>query len=171
MLIANAASIRFAATADVPRLRLCVEIFFSPFFFFCYTKSTHRYATCLRANVRVSFIFTQRYRRMSAGTTLGCSIPDRLKGFITLEKEEILKSIVPHVRRARRVCDSERVVVYSGIVDLCLGVNALTWLWIVICRSARRVKPERVLTRDWEINACQAGRCEKSCNQSPESHF
>jgi len=142
MLIANAASIRFAATADVPRLRLCVEIFFS--LFFCCTKSTHRYATCLRANVRVSFIFTQRYRRMSAGTALGCSIPDRLKGFTTLEKEEISKSIVPHVRGARRVCDSERVVVYSGIVDLCLGVNALTWLWTVICRSARRVKPERV---------------------------
>lgn len=27
------------------------------------------------------------------------------------------------------------------------------------------------LTRDWEINACQAGRREKFCNQSPESHF
>lgn len=27
------------------------------------------------------------------------------------------------------------------------------------------------LARDWEINACQADRCEKSCNQSPESHF
>lgn len=137
-----------AATADVHRLRLCVaRSFFSLlfFFFFYSTESTRWYATCLRANVRVSFIFTQRYRRISAGIALGCSIPDRLKGFTTLEKEEISKSIVPRaIVEMRRMCDSERVVVYSGTVDLCLGVNALTWLWTVICRSAWRVKPERV---------------------------
>lgn len=134
-------------------------------------ESTHRYATCLRANVRVSFIFTQRYRRMSAGTALGCSIPDRLKGFATLEKEEISKSIVPRIRGARRMCDSERVVVYSGIVDLCLGCECAHLIMNRYLQIGSEGETRTGLARDWEINACRAGRREKFCNKSPENHL
>lgn len=156
---------------------VCVLKFLFLFFLFFFSFLLYRIAAS------ICNVFTREcagelhiYREISTDVdrdpALGRSIPDRLKGFVALEKEEISKSIVfpSYLRSVSNVWPRKG----SRLFRNCWFVFGRECAHLIMYRCLQigwKGETRTGLARDWEINACRAGRREKSCNQSPENHL
>lgn len=163
-----------AATADVHRLRVCVaRSFFSLFLFFFLLYGI---------DASICNVFTREcagefYIYPEISTDIG---RDRAVVFNSRSAEGFHHT---GERRDFEIDCSPRNRGNASRVWFRKGSRLLRNCWFVFGRECAYLIMNRYLqiglegetrtglARDWEINACRTGRREKSCNQSPESHF